>query len=91
MARTHVFVGASLDGSSAGKAVTKARRTSRSKLLREDRRGADGASLSIIPIVLAAGIPLFAGFSRRHPLKFLEQRVLGGAAVQLRYEVRAGG
>ena len=48
----------------------------------------DEITVTIVPMVLGAGIPLFAGAARRHPLKFLEQRVLGGAAVQLRYEPR---
>jgi dihydrofolate reductase len=48
----------------------------------------DEITVTIVPIVLGAGIPLFAGASRRHPLEFLEQRVVGGAAVQLRYAPR---
>jgi dihydrofolate reductase len=46
----------------------------------------DEITIAIIPIVLGAGIPLFAGAARRHPLKLIGQRTIAGAAVELKYQ-----
>lgn len=48
----------------------------------------DEITVTIVPIVIGAGIPLFAGVQRHHPLELLSQRTVGGAAVELRYRPR---
>lgn len=50
----------------------------------------DELTVSIIPVILGAGIPLFAGTARRTPLELIDQRA-GGTLVQLRYRPAAGG
>ena len=45
----------------------------------------DELVVSIAPVILGGGRPLFAGASRRHALELVEQRDIGGGMVQLRY------
>lgn len=45
----------------------------------------DELTVSVIPIVLGAGAPLFAGTARRHALEFLDVTPHAGGLVQLRY------
>ncbi|MEX1366201.1 MAG: dihydrofolate reductase family protein [Nannocystaceae bacterium] len=45
----------------------------------------DEIVVTVVPIVLGAGAPLFAGLSRRHPLQLLGCRAIGGGLVELRY------
>ncbi len=46
----------------------------------------DAITVTVVPMVLGEGIPLFAGVQRRHPLKLIGQRTVGDAGVELRYE-----
>jgi dihydrofolate reductase len=46
----------------------------------------DAITVTVVPIVLGAGIPLFAGVKQRHRLTLTGQRTVGGAAVELKYE-----
>jgi dihydrofolate reductase len=48
----------------------------------------DEVTVTVIPIVLGAGIPLFAGAARRHRLELLGSRPIGGGLVELRYRPR---
>jgi dihydrofolate reductase len=48
----------------------------------------DEMTVTMIPIVLGEGIPLFAGASRQHRLELLGARDIGGGLVQLRYRPR---
>jgi dihydrofolate reductase len=48
----------------------------------------DEITVTVVPIVIGRGIPLFAGVTRHHPLELLGQRVIGGAAVELKYAPR---
>jgi len=48
----------------------------------------DDITVTIVPIVIGAGIPLFAGVTRHHPLQLLGQRTIAGAAVELKYRPR---
>ena len=48
----------------------------------------DEITVTVVPIVIGAGIPLFAGVTRHHPLQLLGQRTIGGAAVELKYKPR---
>jgi dihydrofolate reductase len=48
----------------------------------------DEITVTVVPIVIGAGIPLFAGVIRHHPLRLLGHRTVGGAAVELTYEPR---
>lgn len=50
----------------------------------------DELTLTVVPTILGAGIPLFAGAARRHPLELLGVREIGLGLVQLRYRTRAG-
>lgn len=50
-----------------------------------DARLVDELTVTIVPIVLGAGISLFAGVTRRHELELLGSRPIGGGLVQLRY------
>ena len=43
----------------------------------------DEMTITVIPVILGAGIPLFAGVRERHKLKLVETRT--GGLVQLRY------
>jgi dihydrofolate reductase len=45
----------------------------------------DELTISLVPKILGAGIPLFAGSSRRHRLELLDSRPIGSGLVQLRY------
>ena len=45
----------------------------------------DEITVSIIPVILGRGIPLFAGATARTPLELVEQRESDGTLVQLRY------
>lgn len=49
----------------------------------------DELTLTMVPIVLGAGRPLFAGAARRTHLAFVSARPIGAGLVQLRYR-RAG-
>src|SRR5690606_31242204 len=46
----------------------------------------DELTLTIVPVVLGAGIPLFGGTGRKH-LSLESARVIGAGMVQLRYRV----
>lgn len=48
----------------------------------------DEITVTIVPIVIGSGIPLFAGVARHHPLELLGQRTIRGAAVELKYAPR---
>jgi len=48
----------------------------------------DEITVTIVPVVLGAGIPLFAGATRRHRLELMGHKTLGGAAVSLTYKPR---
>jgi dihydrofolate reductase len=50
-----------------------------------DRSLVDEIIVTLCPIVLGAGIPLFAGTSRRHQLKLRKHELLPGGLVQLTY------
>lgn len=50
-----------------------------------DARLVDELTVTIVPIVLGTGVPLFAGVTRRHELELLGSRPIGGGLVQLRY------
>lgn len=45
----------------------------------------DELTVTLIPIVLGAGISLFTGVTRQHELELLGSRPIGGGLVQLRY------
>ncbi|MCA9539622.1 MAG: dihydrofolate reductase [Myxococcales bacterium] len=45
----------------------------------------DEAIVTVIPIVLGAGVPLFAGATRRHPLRLIGSQAFGNGMVQLTY------
>ncbi len=45
----------------------------------------DELTISVAPVILGAGVPLFAGASRRHALELIESRVLGAGMVQMTY------
>ncbi len=46
----------------------------------------DELNLTIIPCILGAGIPLFAGTQRRHDVELVSQRSIGGGMVHLVYQ-----
>lgn len=46
----------------------------------------DELVVTIVPMILGAGVPLFAGVTARHPLRLIEQRMIAGAAVSLTYQ-----
>ena len=48
----------------------------------------DELTLTLVPVVLGTGRPLFAGTTARHSLELLEHRALGQGVVQLRYRPR---
>jgi dihydrofolate reductase len=48
----------------------------------------DEITVTVVPIVIGRGIPLFAGVARHHPLELLGHRTIRGAAVELRYAPR---
>jgi dihydrofolate reductase len=45
----------------------------------------DDLILTLVPVVLGAGHPLFAGVRQRHTLEFVAQHDFGGGMVQLHY------
>jgi dihydrofolate reductase len=48
----------------------------------------DELVVTVIPIVLGAGLPLFAGVGRRHPLELIGERHIGGGLIQIKYKPR---
>ncbi|MFO7563314.1 MAG: dihydrofolate reductase family protein, partial [Enhygromyxa sp.] len=48
----------------------------------------DEMIVTLIPMILGAGHPLFAGVQRRHALELVEHAALDGGLVQLRYRSR---
>lgn len=48
----------------------------------------DEITVTIIPIILGSGIPLFAGAARHHRLETIDGRSIGGGLVQLRYRLK---
>jgi dihydrofolate reductase len=48
----------------------------------------DEITVTIVPIIIGKGIPLFAGAARHHSLQLLSQRAIRGAAVELTYAPR---
>lgn len=51
----------------------------------------DELTVTVVPTILGAGRPLFAGVSRRHELELEDVRPIGLGLVQLRYRRKAGG
>ena len=47
----------------------------------------DELTISIIPIVLGRGIPLFANVAHRHRLQLADHRSIGGGLIQLVYTI----
>jgi len=45
----------------------------------------DEITVAVVPIIIGAGIPLFAGVTRHHQLELVGERAIGGAAVDLTY------
>lgn len=54
-----------------------------------DARLIDELVVTLIPIVLGKGMPLFAGVNERHPLSLQSSRPIGADMVQLVYRPRA--
>jgi dihydrofolate reductase len=50
-----------------------------------DARLVDSLTVTLIPIILGAGVPLFAGARSRHGLELISQRAIGGGLVELVY------
>ena len=48
----------------------------------------DDMVVTLIPIVLGSGLPLFAGVGRRHRLERIGERHIGGGLVQINYKPR---
>lgn len=48
----------------------------------------DDLTVTVIPIILGRGVPLFAGSKNRHPLELLGSRPLGGGLLELKYSAR---
>jgi dihydrofolate reductase len=48
----------------------------------------DEITMTIVPIVIGRGIPLFAGAAREHRLELIGHRTIRGAAVELKYAPR---
>jgi dihydrofolate reductase len=48
----------------------------------------DDITVTVVPMILGAGVPLFAGAIRRHPLELVGERRVLGAAVELKYRPR---
>jgi hypothetical protein len=44
--------------------------------------------VTLIPIVLGTGLPLFAGVSQRHRLERVGERHIGGGLIQINYKPR---
>jgi dihydrofolate reductase len=51
----------------------------------------DEMTVTLVPIVLGQGIPLFAGCFRRHALGLVSSRPIGGGLIQVTYDVRGRG
>lgn len=47
----------------------------------------DEMTVTVVPTILGAGLPLFAGAARRHPLELISAREIGRGLVELRYRV----
>lgn len=45
----------------------------------------DEITVTVVPMIIGAGIPLFAGVTRHHRLELISQRTIAGAAVELTY------
>lgn len=83
---------------SIGEVVAEAKRTAQGRdvyidggaLIRSalDEGLVDELTVTIIPTVLGAGIPLFAGVARRHRFALTTSRPIGGGLVQLQYAVK---
>ena len=50
----------------------------------------DELTVTVVPIVLGRGVPLFAGSARRHELRLVEHRALSDDMMQLRYQPKDG-
>lgn len=48
----------------------------------------DLATVTLVPVMLGAGIPLFAGVTRRHALELESARPIGAGMVQMTYRPR---
>jgi dihydrofolate reductase len=48
----------------------------------------DEMTVTLIPIILGTGLPLFAGTARRHALELINERSIGGSLVELTYRPR---
>jgi dihydrofolate reductase len=46
----------------------------------------DEVTITVVPEILGAGIPLFSGLSGRHSLRLIRTREVGGGLVELVYE-----
>ena len=92
MPRIRVFIACSLDGFIAGPndEIDWLTGNSGGALIRSalDADLIDELTVTIIPIVLGAGLPLFAGAGRRHALELIGERTIGGGLVQLVYRPR---
>lgn len=45
----------------------------------------DDLTVTVVPVILGRGLPLFAGSARRHRLELRGAREIGGGLVELRY------
>jgi len=50
----------------------------------------DEITISIIPIILGAGIPLFAGTEQRHAVELVGARPIGGNLLEMTYRPKRG-
>lgn len=48
----------------------------------------DEITVTLVPIVLGGGVPLFDGGQGRHPLELTDSRILAGGLCQLSYRTR---
>ncbi len=48
----------------------------------------DELTVTVVPVILGEGAPLFAGVAHRHQLELLGSQAFDSGLVQLRYEVR---
>ena len=48
----------------------------------------DEIAVTIVPVVLGSGVPLFAGAAQRHRLELIDSRSIGGDLVELSYRPR---
>lgn len=49
----------------------------------------DELTVTVVPMILGAGHPLFAGVSKRHALELEEAREIGSGLIQLRYRPKS--